>query len=544
MCNHQTTQAQTVAATVMPSACANADTRLLPLADFDIASVRAPDKITAAAWRRELQSAQRPAARPTNAEQWHFALNVAHELKEIELADVADPTDQTPTASTAAAVKTTVRRKASKRRSEGADHVDAVRDYFNTIARWQLLTGEQEQQIGAALERGRWIYGIEQAEVERRVERPTALQIWTALLDQLAGMRSLTDLTAHFLNLHMLPLDELFSHERFRSAVDGAVDKPLLQHIADAFEIEEELARGWIYGLSIVTAIITPRLLRRSQQALGGGEIDGPLSDHAEPLLSADTGLVRRLERRLDQVRFDAFDAERLLYHSNLRLVVTVAKKYQNRGLSLLDLIQEGNLGLMRAVEKFDYRKGFKFSTYTTWWIRQGVTRSLSDTARSIRLPVHTSELINRFRAVERKLEQQFGRSPSDQEIADEMDSPLAKIRQFRELALQPTSLDKNISDEDEETGLLSFLADENQQPADQLVLDQEATRLVRQALDRLDEREAQVLRLRFGFGCNPHTLNEVGEQLGLTRERIRQILSKIFRILQKDPDIQDAFKV
>ena len=254
------------------------------------------------------------------------------------------------------------------------------------------------------------------------------------------------------------------------------------------------------------------------------------------PLLTAaqEVSLAKRIERR-------DMNAKAILIEANLRLVVSVAKRYVGRGLAFLDLIQEGNLGLIRAVEKFDYRKGYKFSTYATWWIRQAITRAIADQARTIRIPVHMVETINRLSRVQRQLLQDLGREPTIAEIAKELEVTPERVREIQKVAQEPVSLETPVG-EDEDSELGDLIEDAAIQSPSDAVAGLMRREELEAILGQLTHRERKVLELRFGLrGEEPRTLEEVGQRFGVTRERIRQIEAKTLGLLPRSAHASPA---
>ena len=250
------------------------------------------------------------------------------------------------------------------------------------------------------------------------------------------------------------------------------------------------------------------------------------------PLLTAEEEI--ELSKQMEEGGEVGKMARQRLAEANLRLVVSIAKRYVGRGMLFLDLIQEGNLGLIKAVEKYDYRKGFKFSTYATWWIRQAITRAIADQARTIRIPVHMVETINRLIRVQRQLLQELGREPTPEEIAREMDIPVEKVREIQKVSQEPVSLETPIGEE-EDSHLGDFIQDENVQVPAEAAAYTLLKEQLGEVLDTLTERERQVLRLRFGLDDGrARTLEEVGREFHVTRERIRQIEAKALRKLRQ----------
>ena len=411
---------------------------------------------------------------------------------------------------------------------EGVD--DPVRMYLREIGRVFLLSAADEKHLSRQMEEGNWIHDIEEEFAEIHHRGPTALEIFLLLLDQLKDLRRSTAVIQRALKLQRLSIVELIEDETFRQRLDREMDEELRVLVHKRLRVSEGDAEEFLVRVSVVTHILTPDLLNRSAKAMGGlDQLDPDAADAMEKLKP----LEGRYERRFDYLKEESYRAEKRLTEANLRLVVSVAKKYIGRGMSMLDLIQEGNIGLIRAVEKFDYRKGFKFSTYATWWIRQAITRAIADQARTIRIPVHMVETINKLVRVSRRLVQEYGREPTSEEIGRGMDLPAERVREILKVAQEPVSLETPIGEE-EDSNLGDFVPDLTMMTPAEAASQQLLKETVEDVLSSLTLRERRVLQLRFGLDDGrSRTLEEVGREFGVTRERIRQIEAKALRKLR-----------
>jgi RNA polymerase primary sigma factor len=369
---------------------------------------------------------------------------------------------------------------------------------------------------------------------------------WAAVVakhnkDHNKAKKALDDIGSKFLELKLAPLfidslvtnlrntvDRIRSHEReIMDICVNSAHMPRKQfitsfpdHETDATWLDQEMKGKHSYAASLANHADE---IRKAQDKLRA----------IQQNCSLTIAEIKDINRRISIGEAKARRAKKEMVEANLRLVISIAKKYTNRGLQFLDLIQEGNIGLMKAVDKFEYRRGYKFSTYATWWIRQAITRSIADQARTIRIPVHMIETINKLNRISRQMLQEMGRDPTPEELAKRMEMPEDKVRKVMKIAKEPISMETPIGD-DEDSHLGDFIEDTNDlSPPDAATFEglREATEMV---LESLTAREAKVLRMRFGIGMNTdHTLEEVGKQFDVTRERIRQIEAKALRKLR-----------
>jgi len=409
---------------------------------------------------------------------------------------------------------------------------DPVRIYLHEIGRVHLLTARDEQLLAKRIEAGKRITEIKQDYLQRYGKEPSATETVLAMLEELGQASTIIHVLQEQANLPpTASFIETISNASLRASIDGEINQQLIQTIALLIDKSIPETEQLIINLALNSKLLPKEVLNGIGDSISLADIENLVTN--SDFINSIQAYEKRLKAYLGNIEYEAKKAESHLTKANLRLVVSVAKKHIGRGMSLLDLIQEGNIGLIKAVEKFDYRRGYKFSTYATWWIRQAITRAIADQARTIRVPVHMIETINKLLRESRRLAQEYGREPTPKEIGERLEISPEKVREIAKVAQLPISLESPIGEE-EDSHLGDFIEDRNALPPPDAASRQLLKEQIDGVLSTLTPREQRVLQLRFGLeDGRSRTLEEVGREFNVTRERIRQIEAKALRKLR-----------
>lgn len=411
---------------------------------------------------------------------------------------------------------------------------DSARMYLQEIGRVPLLSVKEEKLLCRRIELGRSLAAIEENHFRKYKKLPSPVEIVIHLITQLSKAYPIVQIVAKHVGIaSSKTVVETIRNPAFRAAIDDVIDASLIAATAKGIGKGNAAAEDALINLSVNSQLLPPKLLSvLDKDKVSWQKLKGlPAS---EKFLTRIDDYSNEFKAYFGQIQKEAKAAEKHLTEANLRLVVSIAKKYIGHGMPLLELIQEGNIGLIRAVDKFQYRKGYKFSTYATWWIRQGITRSIADQSRAIRIPVHMVETINKLLRTMRQLVQELGREASYEEIGSRLGMSPERVEEVMALFFrEPISLDMPIG-EDEDSRLGDLVEDHGSLAPTEATSQQLLKEQIDKVLDELTDREKKVLQLRFGLkDGHARTLEEVGREFNVTRERIRQIEGKALRKLR-----------